>query len=452
MKMEEIVCVGCSEPFLINRIKRHLSHKQDCKRKYSETDLNSLDTKCSEYAKRLKVKDNKERYQQNKHKIAEKYSLTENKQAKKLYDKKRNSQKRKLNGDLVKCASCQNEYVSTYFTRHLKNEESCSDFYQSNEELKGILDNLEQSNIRQIKLAKSNYVKKRAKICQERRVQQSIEFYGTQNQIKCKGCKEYFARKDIKNHVLQNKTCKKGYAFFFNFEKYNYDGPTMTCKSCKTVLPVKTFRFHLHGREVCKNKYSNKELEDMKKSSQKRKKEYQSKWYYQQKSEQRRWRRLYDNFGYFKYYKKGCYDKIYYELSMESFFKETQNISDFREFGTQDTVTQELNKIEAKIKQKIKDLKLEFFKLRKHINKVTGCWMIETPINWEFEVKRDREYVNDMIESFHYFVKDDIKNLKESIQIRLQAMSVMINYQEPTKEEKAKRLEKQFAKREDIRR
>ena len=433
---ENVTCNGCFHCFPINKIRRHLGQKRECKDQYSEADLRDLNTKCFNYAKLLKKKHNKERYQQNKLVITQQNASSVKKHAKKLYDKARNSR----TNNKVRCDCCRKRYVISYFNRHLGYNEKCFEFYDSSPEHQKILENIGLQLMKRKKdlkkISNKKYQTKMATIQQEKRFQQSQDWYVTHDQVSCRGCKQLFDKKDLKNHVDQT-NCEfiytKNKKYEKDLDKYTYKGPTVSCISCKTVFPVKSIQHHLNQMTSCKNQYSEEEFSKLLVLCEKSKKEHRKlhqieirKMEREQARKTKILRSAQARLNWVKTHGKVNNSK---KLSITSFNNVINNITQLREFGVSDIISQKLDEMEDDIKQMLKDLKQELDDFANEINEMTGLWHTD---NVEVEVEMDCKFVDGMFEFFEYYINDEIKKIKDESMKKLKNINDDVGYVAPT--------------------
>ena len=384
----EIFCQSCKKPFCNNTILKHLSHKRNCKEKYSSTDLKTL-LENSKKISKAKEKVWKKTFNTGRFQLKSLISIIENKENSFHNSRKERIDEIKSNG-LTNEAKRKLELIEEMVTT--KSKELLS---QVNVAIKNF-ENHKHSQLFDIIInewkkldSKADEILTNLDPKPENSMNpEQANLYISFEEIKCKSCNETFKNIAILKHLGKKKSCKMKYA---DFEIEN--------------LRVKA---RVREKARLKNRYQNE-------------KDFREKVFKEERQE--------IEYKQSKRYFKGYREELFKSLKARGArkvieaWKDTncgrgeRCRSEIRNFKSKDIeyVTKQMTSLDNKIEQKLKELKSEILEVEEEVERVVGHWDFQDFLHRNelfcVEWRRDWDFVRNMFANLKCYVKQEMEDL-----------------------------------------
>ena len=367
-----IQCVGCQKSLNSNTILKHLSHKLECKVKYSEAELFNFQESSKKSAKLKKKAWKKADYESRK----DEYSMKNALQYKMA--------KLRSRGELL--TTCQNGY----FERETKIINTCKLDQDSRDKLK---DN--QAKIR----SKHQELQNRIKLILDRFDDDNFE-------EKCKQIDNEWTVVIQQGNALHEHLNKQFNPEFKEDER-------IQCKSCGKKFYENVILKHIVNKKCCKASYEGtEELKTLKEKASVREKGRLKRKYQTDVGN----KKIADEYGCFLRSKEDLAkkpkirfeEKYWYIRDWKRGFSGNRckrEIQKFRESKNLE-VQEAMNRIESSIEKEIQELETCFEEVREEVAGAIGHYEFDTEGKWRKEYHLDLDFCNDMFKNVAYHMNE----------------------------------------------
>ena len=389
MSDNQINCIGCDKPLKSNSILKHLSHKDSCKTKYSDSEINNLIAKSKEAYKINKKSWKKKDYENNKEKYAKSNAIYRKKASIKSYGEELQEKfdffhKRRM--ELI-------ENVSD------SNSKSKSQMKSIEERAKSKFDEL----MEHVRFALKNF-----ETCNESELLQKIR-------------SEWSELMKEMNEMIDKFTPRPS------------KGEQFRCSSCDKSLEKNGILPHLSKMPSCKDSYEKSgELEVLKSNAKKRKKERDHQYYLNEREiraqNYQESKKEYEAFKKFEFFEKKKED---FAESYEGYLNRAKRlfvlwkgedwkgmegercrkeIERLRKIGNAE-VMEDMSQIENMISDKIEELENCLEEVATEVKEITGNWEFDEAEKWQKIWLEDCRVKAAMFECVKHHIEEEIECL-----------------------------------------
>ena len=403
--VESIACKGCNKPLLATTILKHLSHKPHCKAKYQSSELTDLVKKSAKRSKALEKTWKHKDYETNKVKHSKKRA------------EQYNREKVKSCGDLLQRIFLDFQASKGKRIKLIKGK--------SGEETKRQLQAIEQKLLWKHKelQGKIAFELKNHNKADPGKLTESILDEWRKTEMDVFDMLQKIVPKDSKELEEIQQICKPP-SHQFTTDLDQESEPELKCKSCNKPFKNKNILKHISKSKKCMADYQSfqEDLEAIRNSAQKRKKERRRSRYKRETEDLRKLEKMqyflsskWDLARWQKYDKERAGTRLTYWKGIacrgERCRKDIQKMKDLNN----KEINSSMEKLEKFIHEKINELEKCLEEVDEEVKNVTGHWVFDENGSWEKVRKQDFDFCSSMFTNVHHHIDEEMESLYTNV-------------------------------------